>query len=180
MLDGGRHYRVTFPAGALPPARAFWSLTIYDERHALPDGDGRHAIGSHTPGIELAADGSLSILVGPAPGGAEGHANANRLVTPTGPFSLYLRVYWPEGAVLDGSWTPPPARPVDAAPVAIAEPVDGAVESTDEEGEAVQLALRSASASSAPVEAMSRRAGGGYTRRPFFGRTSDREVVRRR
>jgi hypothetical protein len=180
MLDGGRHYRVTFPAGALPPARAFWSLTIYDERHALPDGDGRHAVGSHTPAIELAADGSLSIHVGPASGGAEDHANANRLVTPTGPFSLYLRVYWPEGSVLDGSWTPPPVLPVDAAMVATDEQVDGAVESTDEEGEAVQLALVSASASSAPVEAMQRRAGGGFNRRPFFGQGSDREVVRRR
>ena len=181
-LEGGRRYRLTFPAGALPPARAFWSLTIYDERHALPDGDGRHAVGSHTPGIELAADGSLSILVGPASGSAEDHANANRLVTPDGPCSLYLRVYWPEGAVLDGSWTPPPVHPVDAAMVAIAEPVDGAVESTDDEGadEAVELAIGSASANSAPVEAMPRRAGGGFNRRPFFGRTSDREVVRRR
>jgi hypothetical protein len=128
----------------------------------------------------LAADGSLSIQVGPAPGGAKNHANGNRLVTPPGPFSLYLRVYWPEGAVLDGSWTPPPVLPVDAALVAIDEQVDNAVESTDEEGEAVQLALGSDSASSAPVEALPRRAGGGFNRRPFFGRTSDREVVRRR
>lgn len=181
-LDGGRHYRLRFPAGALPPARAFWSLTIYDDRHALPEGDGPHAIGSHTAGIEYETDGSLSILVGPSPDGGEDRANANRLVSPTGPFSLYLRVYWPEGAVLDGSWTPPPVCPADAALVAIDEPVNGAVESTDDEGEGevVELVVASASAIATPVEAIPRRAGGGGNRRPFFGRGSDREVVRRR
>ena len=55
-LEGGEHYRLTFPAGTLPPARAFWSVTIYDQHHALPDGDGPHAIGSHTAGVELAED----------------------------------------------------------------------------------------------------------------------------
>lgn len=109
-LDGGRHYRLCFPSGELPPTRAFWSLTIYDERHALPDGDGPHALGSHTAEIEFAADGSLSILVGPALTGGKDPANINRLVTPSGSFSLYLRVYWPENAVVDGSWTPPPVH----------------------------------------------------------------------
>lgn len=109
-LEGGRHYRLTFPSGSLPPARAFWSLTIYDERHALPDGAGPHAIGSHTAGIEFAEDGSLSILVGPALADGDDRASPNRLVTPPGSFSLYLRVYWPEGAARDGSWYPPPAQ----------------------------------------------------------------------
>jgi hypothetical protein len=27
---------------------------------------------------------------------------------PAGPFSLYLRAYWPERPILDGTWTPPP------------------------------------------------------------------------
>jgi len=180
-LEGGRHYRLRFPAGSLPPARAFWSLTVYDDRHALPDGDGPHALGSHTAGIEYEADGALSIVVGPAPGAGDDPADANRLVTPTGPFSLYLRVYWPESAVLDGSWSPPPVRPVDAAMVAIDEPVDDAVESTDEEGGPGSVGILAASTSgdATPV-AISRRAGAAFNRRPFFGRGSDREVVRRR
>ena len=30
-LDGRHSYRIRFPRGQLPPARAFWSLTMYDE-----------------------------------------------------------------------------------------------------------------------------------------------------
>ena len=179
-LDGGRHYRLRFPSGALPPARAFWSLTIYDERHALPDGDGPHALGSHTAGIEFATDGSLSILVGPALGGGDDPANVNRLVTPTGSFSLYLRVYWPEDAALDGSWTPPPARPAEEG--VAGDRVDGpavlvsaVVAPAAEERASSAAAEASGAAVSLPI-----RTGAAKGRRGRFGRSSDREVVRRR
>jgi hypothetical protein len=33
---------------------------------------------------------------------------SNWLPAPDGPFSLYLRAYWPEQDILDGTWTPPP------------------------------------------------------------------------
>jgi hypothetical protein len=29
---------------------------------------------------------------------------------PEGPFYLVLRIYWPEQATLDGTWTPPPVK----------------------------------------------------------------------
>ena len=29
---------------------------------------------------------------------------------PDGPFYLVMRIYWPEQAALDGSWTPPSVR----------------------------------------------------------------------
>lgn len=107
-LDGSREYRVTFPAGSLPPARGFWSLTVYDAGHALPrQAGGRHAIGSHDPTVRLEADGSLTIVVG-----RSGQDEDNRLTPPPGPFSLYLRLYWPEKSALDGAWTPPAVRPV--------------------------------------------------------------------
>ena len=177
-LDGARHYRLTFPAGALPPARAFWSLTVYDERHALPSGAGRHAIGSHTPGIELAADGSLTILVGPGPADGE-PASANRLISPEGDFSLYLRIYWPDEAASDGSWSPPPVLSLaEAGRVA----VDGRHE--DDSGDAAFVAIVRAavrvSTSAGPVNVDQRRSGGASGRRALFGRGSDREIVRRR
>jgi hypothetical protein len=111
-LEGGREYRLTFPPGSLPPARGFWSLTVYDERHALPEeSGGRHSVGSRTAGLEKEPDGSLRITISPANGAAPGDsldAARNHLATPAGNFSLYLRLYWPEQAAVEGSWSPPP------------------------------------------------------------------------
>lgn len=106
-LDGRGGYRITFPAGSLPPARGFWSLTVYDEHHSLPAGStGRHSIGSRSTALAFADDGSLEITIGPA-SESPTTAAANHLATPAGPFSLYLRLYWPETAAVDGTWTPP-------------------------------------------------------------------------
>ncbi|NDH64172.1 MAG: DUF1254 domain-containing protein, partial [Alphaproteobacteria bacterium] len=52
-LDGSQRYELTFPAGGLPPARAFWSLAMYE---VTPEGRaffvdnpiGRYAIGDRT------------------------------------------------------------------------------------------------------------------------------------
>ena len=114
-LEGSREYQVTFPTGALPPAKGFWSLTLYDERHALPLATGgKVAVGSRDSGLRYGADGSLTIIVSrdagaPAPAG---DASSNRIVAPNGVFSLYLRIYWPDESALDGTWTPPPVHPV--------------------------------------------------------------------
>jgi hypothetical protein len=106
-LDGRGGYRITFPAGSLPPARGFWSLTVYDEHHSLPAGStGRHSIGSRSTALAFAADGSLEITIGPA-SESPTTAAANHLAAPAGPFSLYLRLYWPETAAVDGTWSPP-------------------------------------------------------------------------
>ena len=179
-LEGGEHYRLTFPAGTLPPALAFWSVTIYDERHALPAGDGPHAIGSHSAGVEFAEDGSLSILVGPALAGGADPASPNRLVTPTGSFSLYLRIYWPDGAVLDGSWTPPPVhRDEESVATDRADILAAVIGSVAAPAPEERPSAAAAKASGLAV-AVPNRAGGVKGRRGRFGRSSDREVVRRR
>lgn len=113
-LCGRRTYQITFPAGALPPARAFWSLTVYDDQHALPPNHaGTFAIGSRDGSMQPNADGSLTITVSPGP---TGDAGMNRLTAPDGDFSLYLRLYWPLDQAIDGTWTPPPVEP-DPAPL---------------------------------------------------------------
>jgi hypothetical protein len=138
-LEGGREYRLTFPRGSLPPARGFWSLTVYDERHALPEeAGGRHSIGSRTQALEYGPDGSLTITIGPDKESArEGSSPTagSRLTAPAGSFSLYLRVYWPEQSVVDGSWTPPAllasSRPTTPAEIDQAGNVEGSAPSQD-------------------------------------------------
>ena len=115
-LQGDRRYVITFPAGRLPPAAGFWSLTAYDARHSLPAGSSaRHSIGSRETGLVFADDGSLTIVVEPASDPETGAApktgadteTPNRIVAPAGEFSLYLRLYWPDERALAGLWTPP-------------------------------------------------------------------------
>lgn len=111
-LRADRRYVLRFEPGALPPARAFWSLTLYDERQLFAENPlGRYALGDRDA---LVRDerGALEILVQrDAPAGRE----SNWLPAPAeGTFTLMLRVYWPASSVLDGTWSPPPLRALPA------------------------------------------------------------------
>ena len=105
-LDGDRDYVLTFAAGELPPVRAFWSVTLYDrDRFLVANPIGRYSVGDRTAGLRYGADGSLKVyLQHEPPAGAEA---ANWLPAPEGPFELSLRLYEPQQAALDGSWSPP-------------------------------------------------------------------------
>lgn len=52
------------------------------------------------------ADGLLTITV-QRQQPEDATARANWLLAHDGPFCLVMRIYWPERAALDGSWTPP-------------------------------------------------------------------------
>ena len=95
-----------FDADALPPADAFWSVTMYDGNGfpVLNDLD-RYALGDRDP-LVYNADGSLDLYLQHAdPGTAR---RANWLPAPAGPLGVTMRLYDPRAEVLDGSWTPPP------------------------------------------------------------------------
>jgi hypothetical protein len=105
--DGSRSYVLHFDADALPPAKAFWSLTMYEEEgFQVPNAIDRFAIGDRDD-LRFNDDGSLDLQISAAEP-AEG--SSNWLPAPTGSFNLCLRLYYPEAAVLDGSWTPPGVR----------------------------------------------------------------------
>jgi hypothetical protein len=112
-LHGGNGYRVNFLPGGLPPADAFWSLTMYARDPPLVANPiDRYAIGDRTPGLVIESDGSLTIQIQNA---APVRAGVNWLPAPTGAFRLMLRLYVPQAAARDGSWVPPPverAQPV--------------------------------------------------------------------
>jgi hypothetical protein len=106
-LTGARRYTVTFPPGGVP-VRGFWSLTLYNEHHFfVPNPLHRYSIGTKSQGLVVNVDGSLTVYVQPDP--PEPGKEANWLPAPSdADFSLYIRAYWPDEGVLDGSWNPPP------------------------------------------------------------------------
>lgn len=105
-LDGRHRYRLRFAPGQLPPARAFWSLTMYDrDRFLYANPLDRHALGDRD-GMRRDADGGLTILLQhERPGAAR---VANWLPAPAARFTVALRLYVPKARALRGPWTPPP------------------------------------------------------------------------
>lgn len=106
QLDGKLSYAVTFPKGQLPPVKGFWSLTMYDPEHFFaPNPLNRFALGTKNKSLQSNPDGGLTIYVGNKSPGKD--KESNWLPAPTGEFSLWLRAYWPDQAILDGTWQPP-------------------------------------------------------------------------
>ena len=105
-FDSGRKYTLRFAKDQIPPVRAFWSLTMYDDRQLFAANPiHRFAIGDRDD-LKFGEDGSLTLYVQrESPGKAR---EANWLPAPAaGGFTLNLRLYWPRPQVLDGTWQPP-------------------------------------------------------------------------
>jgi hypothetical protein len=98
-LSGRRRYRLRFEDGALPPVRAFWSLSA----HGLL---GPGSSWSTAGGLALERDGALSIRL--QSGTARAAGVPNWLRTPPGAFELVLRLTWPGEDALERRWSPPP------------------------------------------------------------------------
>jgi len=107
-LNGSRRYTLTFPAGQLPPLHplGFWSLTMYNDAFLLVDNPiDRYIIRPDQPGLTYNPDGSLTIHI--QADKPTGVPEGNWLPAPAGAFSVALRTYLPQEAILDGSWFPP-------------------------------------------------------------------------
>ncbi|UCM49978.1 DUF1254 domain-containing protein [Aeromonas caviae] len=106
QLDGKHDYTVTFPKGQLPPVKGFWSLTLYNSKHLFsPNELNRYSLGTKNKDLKFNPDGSLTLYVSHKSPGKE--KINNWLPAPEGTISLYIRAYWGEQAILDGSWVPP-------------------------------------------------------------------------
>lgn len=107
-LDGSRHdYVLRFAAEQLPPAKSFWSLSMYKlpEQLFIHNPIDRYIIGDRTPGLQYGEDGSLTVYIQKDSPGAE--RESNWLPAYEGPFSLTMRIYWPEPGALDPLYVPP-------------------------------------------------------------------------
>lgn len=111
-LRSDRRYVLHFDKSRIPPSRAFWSLTMYNERQLFAANPiDRYAIGARDE-LTYNPNGSLDLHIQrESPGNDK---EANWLPAPaSGAFMMSLRLYWPEAQVLDGTWKPPPVRRAD-------------------------------------------------------------------
>jgi hypothetical protein len=106
--NGANRYVLRFPAGHLPPASGFWSLTMYDADYFfVANPINRYSISARQD-LKRNPDGSVDLHIQHASPGAD--RESNWLPAPSGKFVLMLRLYWPNEAdpsILDGSWTMP-------------------------------------------------------------------------
>lgn len=107
-LTGANNYTLTFPPGQLPPANAFWSVTMYKlpESLLVDNPINRYVINSPMlPNLIKNPDGGLTLYIQNSSPGEE--QAPNWLPAPPGPFTIFMRVYWPKPEALDGTWQPP-------------------------------------------------------------------------
>jgi len=107
-LTGANAYTLTFAKDALPPANAFWSVTLYEAAAAAA---GRK---SPRPLLDQLADAPRDEARRRRRPDAlhsarvTGEGSRSELASGTrGPLLMVLRVYYPKQSVLDGSWQQP-------------------------------------------------------------------------
>ena len=106
MLDGSRNYQITFTKDKIPPVKAFWSMTIYDDTNNLVRNSlDRYSLGDRTSGMKYNSDGSLTLHISHKLPSED--VKANWLPAPEGEFYLVLRAYLPDEAIINQEWTPP-------------------------------------------------------------------------
>jgi hypothetical protein len=115
-FSSDKRYVIHFDKSQIPPVRAFWSLTMYNDRQLFAGNPiDRYAIGDRD-NLAFNPDGSLTLYIQRDSPGPD--RESNWLPAPaSGTFTMNLRLYWPKSEVLEGSWSPPPVRAVGEATI---------------------------------------------------------------
>jgi hypothetical protein len=108
--DGTKTSMIHFAKANLPPAKFFWSLTLYTlpDRLLYANPIDRYSIGDRTKGLVYDKDGSLTLYVSHEPPGKD--KESNWLPAPASKYSLVARVYGPSTAAMTGKWQLPPLQ----------------------------------------------------------------------
>src|SRR6516162_4505572 len=105
-LDGANKYTLHFDKAGMPPASAFWSVTLYDpEGFQVANSLNRFAVSSWMP-FKYNADGSLDLYFQNE--NPRKDKEVNWLPAPKRGFNLTMRIYAPKSEALTGKWNPPP------------------------------------------------------------------------
>jgi hypothetical protein len=111
-LDASRNrYALRFAPDQLPPVNAFWSLTMYElpSRLLVANPLNRYLINSPMlPDLKRDPDGGVTLYVQHNSPGKD--KESNWLPAPSGPFLMFLRLFWPKPEALDGKWKQPPLQ----------------------------------------------------------------------
>ncbi len=110
ILDGSKPMVIHFGPGELPPAKFFWSLTLYTlpDRLLFANELNRYSIGDRTKGLVYRKDKSLNIYLShTSPGKGK---ETNWLPTPEGKYSIVGRIYGPSPDAIAGKWSLPKAE----------------------------------------------------------------------
>lgn len=110
-LNGANKYVMHFPKGQTPPAKGFWSLTMYNDQYFFVDNPLNRYTVSPRNQLKYNEDGSLDLYIQNKSPGSD--KESNWLPSPVDNFILMLRIYWPEESLLNGSWNPPPVKKVE-------------------------------------------------------------------
>ena len=106
--DGANKYVMHFAKGQMPPAKGFWSLTMYNAEYFFVDNPlNRYTVSSRNK-FKSNKDGSVDLYIQNESPGKD--KEANWLPAPKDKFILMLRLYWPEEtppSIIDGTWKPP-------------------------------------------------------------------------
>jgi hypothetical protein len=108
---GANKYVMHFPKGQTPPAKGFWSLTMYDGDYFFVKNPLNRYTLSPRNDLKYNDDGTLDLYIQKDSPGKE--KESNWLPAPSGKFILMLRLYWPQEkapSIIDGTWTPPAVK----------------------------------------------------------------------
>jgi len=107
--DASQHrYILRFAKGQLPPAEAFWSLTMYDGKTQLLVANPLRRYLVNSPMGEtynVGTDGSVTFYIQKDSPGTD--QESNWLPAPDGPFYLIMRIYIPKPDTFNGQWQQP-------------------------------------------------------------------------
>jgi hypothetical protein len=103
--SGKNRYVVHFRRGELPPADAFWAISMYDaEGYPVHNPLSRHTIGDRDS-LKYESDGSLFIHIQKDRPADE--LESNWLPAAEGLMHIVMRLYSPRAEARDGHWIPP-------------------------------------------------------------------------
>jgi hypothetical protein len=112
-MNANNDYVIRMKADELPPAEAFWSLTLYDTENGffMPNDRKKYSVGENG-GMKLDADGGIDIYV--SADKPEGVPEENWLPVKRGDYAMdvILRIYEPDLERFE-TWTPPRAERLD-------------------------------------------------------------------